>query len=258
MQFLIFRLYGPMASWGEAAPGEVRPTDLRPTRSALLGLLAAALGVDRKDEEAHTCLAEELDFGLRLHSAGVPVVDYHTSQLRKPSARWRPATRAEQLDEAPHKLVTVLSRRDYRCDALVDVAVWLESTTPRFSLKDLEAALRRPVFTLYLGRKACPPGLPLFPALVDADTLREAFEKAPHKTDDQLGLQQQLASRLRSPARGGLYWPASSTVEPGVEAHQSFERRDEPVSRQRRTFRARWECFAPLTPDSDEESSRVS
>lgn len=256
MRFLLFRLYGPMASWGESAPGEVRPTDLRPTRSALLGLLAAALGVDRRNEDAHGALANELAFGLRLQSAGVPVVDYHTSQLRKPSARWKPASRKEQLDQKNHKLVTVLSRRDYRCDALADVAVWHESASPRYSLEDLETALRRPAFTLYLGRKACPPGLPLFPEIVEAATLREAFESSSQEGKDGLDLKRYLSGRHGVPGAVGLYWPESSAVAPGVDAQQSFERRDDPLSRKRRTFRARWECFAPLT-DSDEESTHV-
>ena len=45
-EFLLFQLYGPMASWGEAAAGEVRHTASWPTRSALTGLLGAALGIE--------------------------------------------------------------------------------------------------------------------------------------------------------------------------------------------------------------------
>ncbi|PAP57596.1 type I-E CRISPR-associated protein Cas5/CasD, partial [Salmonella enterica subsp. enterica serovar Braenderup] len=50
-QYLVFQLHGPMASWGVDAPGEVRHSQAQPSRSALLGLLAAALGI-RRDEEA--------------------------------------------------------------------------------------------------------------------------------------------------------------------------------------------------------------
>ena len=35
--YLVFRLYGPMASWGQAAVGGDRPTDIQPSRSAVLG-----------------------------------------------------------------------------------------------------------------------------------------------------------------------------------------------------------------------------
>ncbi|MBU1741588.1 MAG: CRISPR-associated protein Cas5 [Proteobacteria bacterium] len=52
-EFLLFRLYGPLASWGGIAVGEYRPTDAHPSKSAVLGLLAAAAGVDRADDEVH-------------------------------------------------------------------------------------------------------------------------------------------------------------------------------------------------------------
>lgn len=257
-RFLVFRLYGAMASWGEAAPGDVRPTELRPTRSALLGLLAAAVGLDRRDEEAHRALASELTFGLLVESAGVPIVDFHTAQLRKPSKRWRPRTRTEQLDEARDKLMTVPSRRDYRCDALVEVAVTSELASPRYSLEALCAALERPAFTLYLGRKACPPALPLAPRILDAATLREAFESYQSKGapgEETLGITRALGST--TPGAAGLFWETASDIEPGARPEQKFERRDDPLSRKRRTFRARWESYAPWPSRDAEEGSHA-
>jgi CRISPR system Cascade subunit CasD len=50
-QYLVFQLHGPMASWGVDAPGEVRHSHELPSRSALLGLLAAALGIRREEEQ---------------------------------------------------------------------------------------------------------------------------------------------------------------------------------------------------------------
>ena len=47
--YLVFRLYGPMCSWGDIAVGEVRPSTVHPSKSAILGLIAAALGVKRPD-----------------------------------------------------------------------------------------------------------------------------------------------------------------------------------------------------------------
>ena len=43
--YLLLRLYGPLASWGEIAVGESRHSAVQPSRSALLGLLGAALGI---------------------------------------------------------------------------------------------------------------------------------------------------------------------------------------------------------------------
>ncbi len=41
--YLVFQLYAPLAAWGGQAVGQERPSDDHPSRSALLGLLAAAL-----------------------------------------------------------------------------------------------------------------------------------------------------------------------------------------------------------------------
>ena len=43
MDYLLFRLYGPMASWGEIAVGETRHSAAYPGKSAIIGLLAAAM-----------------------------------------------------------------------------------------------------------------------------------------------------------------------------------------------------------------------
>lgn len=251
MRFLVFTLHGPLAAWGEAAPGDVRPSNLHPTRSGLLGLLAAALGLRRSDEEAHRALAADLRFGLRVLSPGVPVVDFHTAQLIKPAKRWQPRTRTEQLDRPRHRLMTVPSRRDYRADALVRVATWSEAEAPRWSLEALAAALERPAFTLYLGRKACPPDLPLGPEIVDAPTLKAALEPSGEPTWTQFLPERKLAGRGVE-GEVGFFWEATGRVDAGVEPTQSFERRDDPVSRTRRTFQARWEAFAPYEPPNEE------
>ena len=140
--FLLFHLYGPMASWGEVAVGELRPSDLHPTRSALLGLLAAALGLRRTERDALAALGAGVRFAGRVDSAGVPLSDYHTAQVAPPE-RKRPAlTRADQLRARRDGLQTVLSRRDYRCDALYTIAARPSGESPRWSLAALQEALR--------------------------------------------------------------------------------------------------------------------
>jgi CRISPR system Cascade subunit CasD len=163
MQFLLFRLYGPLASWGEIAVGEERPSALHPTRSALLGLLAAALGLRHEAEEEHGELGRTLRFAVRVESAGIPLCDYHTAQVSAPRRGRIYATREAQLRGPRAELETILSRRDYRADALYRVAAWHEGEHPRWQLPALAHALERPVFALYLGRKSCPLGLPLSP-----------------------------------------------------------------------------------------------
>lgn len=179
MAFLVFQLQAPLASWGEPAVGEYRGTAEHPSQSALVGLLGAALGLLREDEAAHAALRDELAWAVGLLSAGRLLRDYHTAQVPPRAAlKGRPhATRRHELTVPKQDLGTILSTRDYRQDAASLVAVTVRAgCTPQFDLPMLAEALRRPYFTLYLGRKACPPAAPLWPQLMDAVSARLAFD----------------------------------------------------------------------------------
>lgn len=238
--FLRFRLHGPFASWGETPGAEIRATALHPTRSALLGLLAAALGIDRFDDEAHAELARPLRFAVRVDAVGVPLVDYHTAQLFEPKKRPRPDSRAHQLDAPRHDLKTVVTERHYRADAAYTVVAWQEGEPGRFSLETLRAALARPHFVLSLGRKSCPPAWPLAPRRVTAATALAALS-------DEAPEERELVERSLRPLGlrpGGIYWDGDSAVA-GLTSRERHERRDEPTSRRRQTFTRRFENFTP-------------
>ena len=240
-RFLVFRLYGPLASWGEVAVGELRTSAVHPTRSALLGLLAAALGLRRDAEREHGELARTLRFAVRVESAGVPLSDYHTTQVVAPRRGRVQATREAQLRGRRSDLETILSRRDYRCDALYTVAAWHEGESPGRELPALARALERPVFPLYLGRKSCPPGLPLSPRVLDAPSAAAALETADLPLPFPLPVE-----RMRDHGRAhlGIYWEGSPELA-GLEAAESALRRDDPGSRLRRDYRTRRELFTP-------------
>ena len=239
--YLLFRLYGPMASWGDIAVGEVRPSYTHPSKSAVLGMVAAALRIDRDQEEKRRQLAAGYGFAVRVDSMGVPLVDYHTAQV-PPSGSGRNrrvfATRREELCTLPRDaLNTILSRRDYRMDALATVALWARAATPPYSFEEIRSALERPGYVLYLGRKSCPLALPVEGQLVTAASLREAFAAARFS---QLGALRHL--RISGPP--ALYW--DDGAEAGLAVHQTFERRDVPLSRRRWQFETRREHQAPM------------
>ncbi|HEX6536947.1 MAG TPA: type I-E CRISPR-associated protein Cas5/CasD [Gemmatimonadaceae bacterium] len=174
IDFLLFTLYAPLASWGEIAVGEARGSWDRPSRSAVLGLVAAALGITRGDQAAHEALDTGYGVAVRLDASGAPLVDYHTAQTVAASVarKRKPATRAELL--AAGERETILSRRGYRQDALATVALWARRGA-RWPLDELATAMRRPAFVLYAGRKANALGLPLSPSITSAETLADAF-----------------------------------------------------------------------------------
>ncbi|HET7586340.1 MAG TPA: type I-E CRISPR-associated protein Cas5/CasD [Gemmatimonadaceae bacterium] len=176
--FLLFTLYAPLASWGEIAVGETRGSWDRPSRSAVLGILAAALGIRREEQARHEMLDAGYGIAVRLDAPGATMADYHTAQTVAASIvrRRRPATRAALLNAvAPGDRQTILSRRTYRQDALATVAIWRRAASPPHSLEELRHALSQPRFVLYAGRKANALGLPLAAEVLPATTLGDAL-----------------------------------------------------------------------------------
>jgi CRISPR system Cascade subunit CasD len=171
-QHLVFLLHAPLGAMGGVAVGERRAGFDRPGKSAILGLVAAALGLDRSDEAALVTLAEGYGIGLGEIASGRLLFDYHTAQTPPQRKNRRFATRREEL--AVDDLGTILSVREYRTDPAYLVVLWPRET-PRWSLGQFAEALRRPHFTLFFGRKACPLGAPLDPRVVEADDPRSAI-----------------------------------------------------------------------------------
>ena len=118
MATLLLRLAAPLQAWGADSKFETRKTAREPTKSGVIGLLAAALGLRRE---------------------GQLLVDFHMA-------------RNEEKDRS------YVTYRHYLEDAVFLVGLESEDTA---LLQELAEALTHPVFPLYLGRRACPPTLPL-------------------------------------------------------------------------------------------------
>lgn len=145
---LFLRLEGPLQSWGDqGGKFVVRRTAEAPTKSGVIGLLCAALGISRR-EAAQGRLAQlgALRMGVRIDALGVRWWDYHTlgagMLMRTAESRSKPGA--------------MLTRREYLCDASFLVALQGEPNL----VAELEAAVGSPKWTLYLGRKCCPPSRP--------------------------------------------------------------------------------------------------
>lgn len=167
---LIFTLSARMASFGELAGHSRRSTLTGPTRSAVLGLVAAALGL-RRDEAPRLTRLDETRVAVAILRHGSLLRDYHTVQTIPTAKVKRPATRAEALRRVGRDVNTTITERDYLCDVLYGVALW----GGVWPLAEIEAVLKAPAFPLYLGRKSCPLSAPLNPKIMDAQTPREAF-----------------------------------------------------------------------------------
>ena len=144
MATLLLRLRGPMQSWATSGTFENRESGTAPSKSGVLGLLSAALGLDRQDRQMFETLAG-LRMGVRHDLPGIPFVDFQTICAG-------PGAAMIQADGLPADRGGLVTRRGYLGDAAF--LVGLESPDQAL-LEDLDAALRNPVWFLYLGRMGC-------------------------------------------------------------------------------------------------------
>ncbi|MEU6534573.1 type I-E CRISPR-associated protein Cas5/CasD [Streptomyces sp. NPDC047000] len=149
---LLLRLAGPLQSWGEHSHFNDRDTLAFPSRSALTGLLAAALGRPR-----HQSLDDlEMTLTVRVDRPGNRLRDFHTvgGGLSGP----RSVITADG-GRRPGDTSTLTSTRWYLEDAAFTIALARPDHTP--PPPAWANALRFPRWPLYLGRRSCPPAGPL-------------------------------------------------------------------------------------------------
>jgi CRISPR system Cascade subunit CasD len=247
--FLTFTLYGPLAAMGEIAVGENRTGWPRPARSAVLGLLAAALGLRRDQDDALAALDRAWGLAVRDDAPGRPFTDYHTIQAPSTRRGRTFATRREELALPRHELNTLISRRDYRADALYTVALWPRpEAAPAPDPQALADALRRPGFAPYFGRRGCPFALPLDPQVVEAESVAEAFAARTPKQPER-----DIRAHLKADGRT----VAADLGTPGLPDPDRREtRRDVPLNRRRWQFAERPVLIATLPTPPQQETAR--
>lgn len=194
MSGLILRLAGPLQSWGEHSTFGIRDTTAFPTRSGILGLLAAAQGRPRGhalDE------FEPLEVVVRVERPGVHMADFHTVGGGLPRvATVRTASGSRRAEGA----TTLVSHRHYLTDAIFTVGIQAHDNDGAHLVSTLADALHKPVWAPYLGRRSCVPDQPLL--------LRAGIEDV----DDEL--------RTRTP----LARPRRAHSEANARAEMLYER----------------------------------
>ncbi|WP_405889424.1 type I-E CRISPR-associated protein Cas5/CasD [Streptomyces sp. NBC_00133] len=152
---LLLRLAGPLQAWGDKSAFNRRETRPEPTKSGVIGLLAAAAGRERGESLDDLV---PLHLGVRVDQPGTLLRDYHTVS----DYRGRPLPQAGVSAKGIQKLTspakhTHITTRYYLQDAVFVAAV----AGPRDLVETLESAVRHPAFPLALGRRSCPPSQPL-------------------------------------------------------------------------------------------------
>lgn len=164
--YLMLRLQGPMQAWGTPTFEGARPCALFPTRSGLLGLLAACQGIGRSDRAALLLLAQSVRFAVRCDAneslKAEKITDFHTIK----------DARVDYQSLKSHE--TIITRREYLCDACFTVAVWSPDDDSQ-TLNTLQQAVKFPRYTPYLGRRSCPITSPLFLDRISAGDPLQAY-----------------------------------------------------------------------------------
>jgi len=161
-EHLILKLQGPMQAWGRESFEGLRPSELFPGRSALLGLLGACLGVERTDQNRQQALAGSVSFAVRVDKQGQKMTDYHTVKNAREDYRGLKS----------HD--TIQTWREYWQDACYTVAVW-NNAEAVVALADIAQAVKQPIYTPVLGRRSCPLARPLFETVLFAESALSAL-----------------------------------------------------------------------------------
>lgn len=135
MSTLLLRFKAPMQSWGISAKFDSRSTERYPSKSAVIGMIAGALG--RRRNEAIDDL-DQLRFGLRVDREGELLRDFQTAKN-------------------PNVKTSVYGKPGIYRDYLADAAFLVGLEGNDDMLQKIEYALKHPVFPIFLGRRSCPP-----------------------------------------------------------------------------------------------------
>ncbi len=250
-RFVVFTLYGPLAAWGDIAVGEHRPVTTHPSRSAVLGLIAGALGIRRDETEALRQLDRGYRFGVRVESEGAPLRDFHTVQRADKTARLNHLlTRRDELADPRNVATTPRSIRDYRCDARSTVCLEHRGGQPGPEPDLVAAALARPRFVPYLGRKSCPPALPFAALVIEADDMQSALAQYDPERDGLDEVVSPEAQHLGHHDRPRYYW--EDGYPSGIPPQRSLPRHDQVVSRTPWQFQPRTEHDAAAPAGSEQ------
>jgi CRISPR system Cascade subunit CasD len=174
--YLILKLHGPMQAWGEHTFEGLRPSANFPTRSGILGLLGACLGIGRNERDRLQALADGVGMAVRVDTRlvnnkngssrslrMVKMTDYHTVK----------DAREDYTGLKSHE--TIQTWREYLYDAEFTVSLWCRAGSS-ISLDELEEGVKKPLFTPYLGRRSCPISRPLFHSRISASSELDALK----------------------------------------------------------------------------------
>ena len=170
MPTLAFYIDAPLQSWGASSKFQHRETNGFPTKSAIVGLIAGALGIDKYGSTEVTDLQPIADLKLTVvrinkgQQMSSRFTDFHTvgGGYNKKATLWEKMSIPKKASGAPFG--TVITRRSYLTDA--NFVALLEGDEDM--LNQIHTALLDPAWGIWFGRKTCLPASPLSPHVGDS------------------------------------------------------------------------------------------
>lgn len=143
----------PMQSWGHSSRFTRRSTALHPTRSAVIGMISAAMGINKYDGNEDITRFD----GLRLVTVTLPRPSLRTSVNIQRMCDYHTVTGIRRASGKVEQDATVQTYRDYLLDARFGTLI----EGPAALLEEIAAAMANPRWGVWLGRKCCIPASPV-------------------------------------------------------------------------------------------------
>jgi CRISPR system Cascade subunit CasD len=158
LKTILLKFSGPLQSWGTNSHFETRYTDAHPSKSGVIGLVAAGLGISRDDNESLTRL-NSLSYAVRVDQPGQIMKDYHTAKKYKKNGEFER---------------TYVTTRFYIQDAVFVIALSGDEKL----IDEVKTSITEPYFSLFLGRRSLPPTADIFLGVFceDAITLLKTYD----------------------------------------------------------------------------------
>lgn len=158
LKTLILKTEG-MSAYGLQTFDVHRKINHFPTRSAVMGILGAALGITRTRHHELNDLSNKIKIAVQVNHSGEKIMDYHTVQnFRSPQGKVQKGTKP--------------TYREYWCDSAHSFAI----TANENLIFQLAEKVKSPEFNIFQGRKSCPLTRPLFDAILESDNPANALK----------------------------------------------------------------------------------
>lgn len=167
---LFLRLEGPLQSWGGRTIGRFRRTESVPTKSGVLGLLGAALGLSRQQLNARLEELNQLTMAVRVDRAGHIEEDYQTVGAKVGVLA---ANGVIKETAGTGEVEAIISPREFLADASFLVILRGDNEL----IKELSRALQSPRWPLFLGRKRCVAGTSVFAGVDPEVSMSDAIQR---------------------------------------------------------------------------------